>query len=345
MLLEPYLHYADPALEEKYEIAFRKPTTREVVREVGRVRREVEIMLAKLGVSEFELKPPMKGFLVHDLTLKQRAALNEALGLPYAQRNLAERENILKQPIHENRERVVHLPTYFARRNIKASFSTRPFHEACEQYAGTERIPYMRTSVAEQFADAFDALAELNMSPIIEDSWRPMEVQRGLYRRRVAGIAKNNKLWTPPEIAEVASSFTANMPGLAGHQAASALDWGIMEGKTRLDVGNTYPEGKPVSSLDFPYVTYSQWRARKIFETLMLALGFKLLKTENWHASRGDRGMSLGTQVPAPKIIYGPIKNFDRTTGKVEPYPKNEIDVPFFTPDEIGEIVEQARAA
>ena len=106
---------------------------------------------------------------------------------------------------------------------------------------------------------------------------------------------------------------------------------------------NTYAEGKPVSSISFPYVTAEQWRTRTIFAQTMQAAGLKLLDTEDWHASYGDRGMSIDRTARKTSARYGPLLGFDRLTGAVEPYPEERVDEAFFSASDIEEIVAGAR--
>lgn len=336
----PFINYADPVLERSIGIAFRKPRKDEI----SRVREEVATMVIELGKIAWELETPPKGFLSHDLTTEQRSTLNEALGLRYAEHNIAQQDEIVNMPIRESGENMVHLPGFLAEHGIHAAFSRRPFHEACGSFAGKERIAWVRRSVAELMADAFAALAQIDLQPFIEDCWRPPEVQKGLYRRRIEGAARSTK-WNAEQIEEVTTSLTAAMPGLAGHQAGAAIDWRIQgrDGKL-LDLGNNYAEGKPVSSIDFPYVTFEQWRTRTIFKSLMQAAGLKLLATEDWHASYGDRGMSIDRHARRTSARYGPIKGFDKDDGAIAPYPPQEIDTPFFTIEEIDRIVHDARS-
>lgn len=337
---EPLIYYADPALEKACDIPLRKAKKGEV----ASVQDEVSAMIASLSKKEFAVEPPPRGFLAAELTPKQRSLLNESLGPQYAARNIAQQREIVQVPIVESGERMVHLPSFLDEHGVRASFSRTKFHEACEEFAGKDRIAYVRRSVAELLADAFAALGKVHLKPYVEDCWRPPAVQRGLYKRRLQGVARSTD-WNPALIEEVTSSLTAPFPGVAGHQAGAAIDWRLQDPDGKLlDLGNLYGEGKPVSSIHFPYVTFDQWRTRTLFKALMQSAGLKLLDTEDWHASYGDRGMSIEKSVRKVSARYGPLLEFDRITGEVQPYAPEDMDTPHFTTVEIERIIADARA-
>ena len=337
---EPLTRYADTALEKACNVTLRRPKKGEV----ASVQDEVSRMIEDLRITQHVVEPPPRGFLAADLTKRQRDLLNQSLGPQYAARNVAQQADIVRVPIVESGERMVHLPTFLADHGVRAGFSRTKFHEECEEFAGKDRIAYVRRSVAELLADAFAALKKLKLKAFVQDCWRPPAVQRGLYRRRLQGVARSTD-WDVPQIEEVTSSLTAPFPGIAGHQAGAAVDWRLQgEDDRLLELGNEYGEGKPVSSIHFPYVTFDQWRTRTLFKAVMQSAGLKLLDTEDWHASYGDRGMSIEHSARKVSARFGPLLDFDRLTGEVRPYAAEDVDTPHFTPEEIKRIVADARA-
>jgi hypothetical protein len=176
----------------------------------------------------------------------------------------------------------------------------------------------------------------------VEDCWRPPEVQEGLLLRRIIQIAFENPDWRPEKVQTVATSLTAPRPGLAGHQAGAAIDWTLRNFSYRRpfepNLGNEYAEGGAISSLDFPYLTFQQWKTRTLFEQSMRLGGFKLLRTEDWHGSYLDRGMGIDG-IPMEKALYGPLQSFDVVSGTVEAYKPEDTEKDYISIEEVRHLV------
>ncbi len=225
------------------------------------------------------------------------------------------------------------------------TFSERKYEAACGSYAGVRRIKCLRREVAHKLGGVFLAFNHAGFLPHVEDCWRPEEVQEGLFMRRIIDIARSDS-HAPVQLVKImAMSLTASSPGIAGHQAGAAIDFRLKHIRTRdfCELGNSYPEGSIVSSLRFPYITAEQWKTRAIFAETMRMAGFKMLFTEDWHASLGDRGMGSSEKVTMKSAHYGPLHSFDVEQRKVHPYPKDAIDKPFLDDEEIRLLVDIAR--
>jgi D-alanyl-D-alanine dipeptidase len=334
-------YYAEAAWENELGIRFCDPKKRQV----GELEKKLQEIADHLGVEMLPPVLPPKGFLIGRLTQDQRQKLNLLLGPKYAERNADQQLSLHQVIIQECNERMVSLQDTCVARDVKANFSTTTFHEACGVWAKKPRIMFTRMEVANGIAHVTKAFNAIGLKPYIEDCWRPPEVQRGLLIRRIVDIARKNIDWDTEKVKMVATSLTAPSPGLAGHQAGAAVDLRLQRTRNGkfLDIGNEYAETGAVSSIDFPYVTFSQWIARTLFANTMRMGGFKLLTTENWHASRKDRGMGVDGSITMQKALYGPLKHFDRKTGVVTPYPSEEVDVPALSDGTILTIVHAAR--
>jgi D-alanyl-D-alanine dipeptidase len=335
------MHYASEVLDRALGI--------EYVDVDETVRREIQSTVQRiadlLGREPPPVTVPDRGLLSHKLTPNQRGVLNAVLGPEYAQGNTQHQELLRSVPIVECGERLSALRSAIEARQARALFSDLPFHEACASWAGQQRVFFLRKEVTEKIAEVAVALNRVGFMPQIEDCWRHYLVQRGLLVRRIIGIARDYGDWDWRKVVETAGSFTAPAPGLAGHQAGAAVDLRLCDLNTRtlLDLGNEYPESGAASSIDFPYLTQDQWRTRTIFQATMHSAGLKILRTEDWHGSHGDRGMGIDGRVWMSQAHYGPIVDFDRATGAITPYPQNLVEGLYLNEDQAERLVARAR--
>jgi len=335
--------YADEEVEKELGIRFIDAQPDRLMR----LRERLRVIADKLNrkFDDATCTPPAKGVLEEKLTVNQRKRLTAVLGPVYAKKYTAVLQEIAGIRIDECYEKMVPLLGELDEWGVSYTYSTVPFHEACGEWAGKQRIMYVRKQVASSAAAIFKALNMIGFKPHIEDCWRPPEVQKGLLVRRIVDIARENADYDWKTVYLHAASLTAPASGFAGHQAGSAIDWQIRRNTPReefLDAGNKYAEGGAPSCLDFPYLTCSQFRTRMIFLMSAYWGAFKVLNTENWHMSAGDRGM-VGGKVVSDTVHYGPISEFDRVTGAVQPMANDEADSYFFCDSEVERIVNDAR--
>ncbi|MBU1123302.1 hypothetical protein KJ652_01820 [Patescibacteria group bacterium] len=312
-----------------------------------KMKRKLQIVADQLDRALPKIMPPAKGVLNAKLSANQRNILNAVLWPQYAKRHAEHMANLTSIPIQDTDEPMVDIKDVIAKRDVSFTYSTLPFHEACGNWAGKDRVMYVRQEIAHKAASVFRALnhREVRYKPHLEDCWRPPEVQKGLYIRRVIRIARENPSWDMEQVKMHASSLTAPAPGFAGHQAGAAIDWQLRRtgDENFLDSGNYYAEGGACSCLDFPYLTFNQFRTRVFFLLTAHMGAFKVLSTENWHMSSGDRGMVRG-EIKMATAKYGPIRSFNKQTGRTESYEAGDIDVPFLIDDQIQELVDLAGA-
>ncbi len=331
--------YAGEAVEKALGIRFQE-APRERLEHLRTRLKVVADRLNRRFIDE-DCLPPPKGLLAEKLTAQQSKLLTAVLWPIYARKYALDLKDLSVIRISECREKMVSLFSELDSWGVKYTYSTIPFHEACGAWAGKERVMYVRKQVASNAASVFQALNMIGFKPHIEDCWRPPEVQKGLFIRRVVEIARDNSDWDWKNVYLHAASLTAPAPGFAGHQAGAAIDWQIRRntpGEEFLDAGNKYAEGGAATCLDFPYLTFSQFRARIFFLLSSYWGAFKVLNTENWHMSAGDRGMVEG-EIMSETAHYGPIAGFDKETGEVDPMPDDDINPYFLCDSEVENLV------
>lgn len=339
------VHIPDGYAPEEVEKELHLPLKRQSKDGLLTVEKTLRIIADFLGRDAPEVAFPRKGLLIRTLTDRQRKELNAILTPQYARRNADQQKELLSVRIQETGEKMYDLESLLTRHRVGVVFSDRPFEDACGSWAGMKRIWWLRREVCDHISKLFSSLNEVGITPRVEDAWRHEIVQEGLFIRRLVALAREYPRWDAGTVHTVAMSFTASRPGLAGHQAGAAIDWRMMtrDAESFLDLGNDYPEGGAVSSLDFPYLTKAQWETRTLFAGVNALSGFRMLTTENWHSSRKDRGMSMGGGVTMQTAYYGPINDFDRETGEVVPYRTEDVDTLFLGESEAGILIEESR--
>ncbi|MDP3918131.1 MAG: M15 family metallopeptidase [Candidatus Woesebacteria bacterium] len=288
--------------------------------------------------------PPDEGFLRESLTNNQSKVIDGLLSEKYAEIAVQLQDKLVDSVnIKESGEEMVSLPLLFKQNNIPLSLSDRPFHDACGEWAGKERVFWARKGVSEKVLLVGRILQSLGIKLHLEDVFRPLGVQEGLFFRRVKLTLQQHPDWVNDwkKVWAEARSKTAVTPFTAGHKSGAAVDVTLrrMDG-TNLSLGNKYPEGGSKVAIRFPYITQEEWSTRQIFILTMEMANLRIYPFENWHASYGDLSAGIAafsdTDVTLNyKGIYGPIKGFSIETGEVEPYKEEDYFDPFFTEDEL----------
>lgn len=261
-------------------------------------------------------------FLASPLTTEQTATINEHETHAIARYCVDIQQQLKGVPIVETRERFVYLPD-FLRGEAESTYSDIPFHQACEQgWAGQPRQFWVRESVAARLALFGVMLAAVDKQLRIEDAFRPVGVQEGLFKRRVAWTRGEHPIWTNEEIIAEAQSKTAVTPRLASHKGGAATDATMLHRSTGkpASFGHAYPDGGALVFPRSPFVTREQWYNRQVYQVGAALSGLTLYVGEDWHVSYGDNLASLrpdGSVDPAYAAQYGPVKDFDRATGAI----------------------------
>jgi len=270
-------------------------------------------------------------FLRDTLTSEQKKSVNELETDEVAELSVKMQDGLLLVPIEESFERMTSLEEVFELHGITASFSDLPFHEACGDWAGKERQFWTREEFAQRLALMGAFLSNVGLQIHFEDAFRPLGVQEGLFRRRVAWTQADHPDWTIERVLNEARSKTAVTPRLASHKAGAAVDLMLRRTDgTFLDIGHKYPEGGALVYQRTPFVTQEQWHNRQLLVVASSLAGLSMYVGEDWHLSHGDNLASLDSNLdPRPGYVakYGPIKSFDKKSGEItEVYRAGELD-------------------
>jgi O-succinylbenzoate synthase len=296
----------------------------------------VERLAKSIGVSPVDIFIPEYGFLAEPLTLKQKNDLNDDLGQVYAHESVKFQDEVQNIEIEECGEKMVSLQDVFAEEGLTVFFSDKPYHEACGEWAGKSRVYWVREQVSRKLVMAIKALNEIGLTFTIQDAFRPVGVQEGLFKRRITDfILPEHPDWSWEKILLEARSKTGINPRLSGHKSGASIDATLttLEGE-ELPMGNKYPEGGAMVALNFPYLTKNEWQTRQLFSAVMRMVGLVPYPGEDWHASYGDNLAGKSTKTDNPSI-YGPIKGFNESNGEIIPYDFDEYDKPFFSEQEL----------
>lgn len=282
------------------------------------------------NVNEAEINIP-EFVLVEPLSNQQRKIVDEILGPYFAQRSVSQQEIIANVPIKESFEKMVFLPSILEGSGLPFSLSELPFNEACGDFANKTRVFWVRQSMGERLVALAKALSNIDVYMHLEDAFRPVGVQEGLFKRRVDWITKEHPDWDLNSVMTEAKSKTAVTARLASHKSGAALDTTFRSTATDkpLDLGNKYPEGGAIVAIDCPFVTAEQWRTRQLFANAFGMSGFGIYLGEDWHAAFMDNlsGVKNDKIINGYVAKYGPIKSFSMETGEIlEIYNSNEYD-------------------
>lgn len=315
---------------------------------LDKLNNQLEQVSNELGVSFHKSQIPTRGFISKSLSKEQEQGVNHFFEEEYASAAVQLQDRLTKIPVTEGGERMVYIPTLFRENNILLSLSTLPFHGACGDWGGKERVFWAREQVADRILKSGKALDTVDIVLHIEDAFRPVGVQEGLFLRRAKMILKEHPEWIEDweKVWAEARSKTAITPLMAGHKSGAALDITLRrksDGST-LSMGNKYPEGGAKVALRYPYVTQKEWSSRQLFTQTMEMAGLRIYPYETWHASYGDLSAGIAAfsdsdLTPNYEAIYGPLEGFDGLTGEVYPYPAEKYNQPFFTQSQLLKMI------
>lgn len=284
-------------------------------------------------ISELILRVP-EVFLSHNLNLNQKKSINETETEEAAAASVTMQESLLTVPIKESFEKMKNLESMFLEHGLRSSFSAIPFHKACGDWAGKERQFWVREEFAHRLALMGGLIETLGLQIHFEDAFRPIGVQEGLFKRRVAWTINDHEDWAMTQVITEARSKTAVTPRLASHKGGAAVDLMLRENDgVFIDIGHQYPDGGALVYQNTPFVTQEQWQNRQILKIASKLAGLSMYVGEDWHLSFGDNLASLNENlIPQAGYIakYGPIKEFSKITGEISDiYSLEELDTVF----------------
>lgn len=267
------------------------------------------------------------------LTAQQQELINKEEALNAAMDAEVFQHKVSQTDIQENFDSMVDLRATAPGQSFDWTFSKTPYHDACGEWAGKERMFWVRKTIASQLYELASKLHGIDLRMHFEDGFRPLGVQEGLFRRRIAMARTLNATWSDEELILEAKSKTAYTPRLAAHKAGAAVDLRLVDIQTNsfLDIGHEYPDGGEIVRLNTDFISQRQWQNRKVLEALASTVGLSMYPYEDWHLSSLDATAAVVNNENGPYVAkYGPIKHFSRETGEItEIYDQEELDTIF----------------
>lgn len=292
-------------------------------------------LISTLGLAEAEnvsLTLP-SGFLRTPLSSEQKKSINASETEEVAKTSVKMQDGLINVPIDETLERLVSIEETLADHSITASYSRLPFHEACGDWAGKQRLFWVRENFGQHLALLGLLVAKIGLSLHFEDAFRPVGVQEGLFKRRIDWTRTDHPEWPEDRVIEEARSKTAITPRLASHKAGAAVDLRLTAASSPLDIGHDYPEGGALVYLHSPFVTQEQWQNRQTLYVASRLANLAMYVGEDWHLSYGDNLASLNENLEPRRgyvARYGPIKDFNPESGEITyTYALEELDKVF----------------
>lgn len=277
--------------------------------------------------------------LVDLLTDEQIRAINERETPSIAEYCVEIQTALRNVPIRESFEPMRFLPDLFESERVTAAFSDIPYPDTAGAWAGKPQEFWVRHSMAIRLLHMGKILGHLGVQLHFIEAFRPEEVQTAMYRRRLARTRIEFPSWSEEQITAESQSKTASCPRLASHMGGAAVDLLLAhENGELLDFGHSYPDSGAIVFTRTPYLTASQWRNRQLLQVAAGLSDLTLYTGEDWHLSYGDNLASrdvCNNVRPGYFAPYGPIRNFDRTTGRItDAYLADAIDQSFVLPKE-----------
>ena len=186
------------------------------------------------------------------------------------------REEIFKVPVHESGEPLVEIIE-----NDKIKL--------LKEHAFLS--PYIREGVLDVLIRASNNLP-LNHKLLIVTAYRPISMQKKLWRNRLIQMAKRHPfkmIFRYKEWVNLASKYTAP-PGGSSHQCGAAVDVTILDqNNERLDMGTSFTDFGSIVNTHTDLITEKQKQNRRMLYEVMTKAGFVNYPLEWWHYSYGDR--------------------------------------------------------
>lgn len=276
--------------------------------------------------------------LVEPLSMAQRRVVDELETAEIAATCITAQAEIARIPIEESGEKLVYLPAYARRSAVRMSFSDMRYPDVSgPRFAGAPQLFWVREGFAEHLVLLAKIIAPLGLKLHIEETFRPLAVQAGMFHRRVDRTRQAHPTWNDDEVMAEARSKTASTARLAAHMAGAAADVFLRDIRTGklLDFGHKYPDGGAVVHPSSPFITAEHWTNRQTLQAAATLAGLALYIGEDWHVSFDDN--LYAWQKKKPIAHYGPVKSFNLSTGQiVETFAPTHFDQFFGAADVLG---------
>ncbi len=309
-------------------LQFRQPTKEEISELTDTLFLAAEELKA-----DFEFPHSHNGILVDAPTESQRKMLGDMLNVPYGNYFMNLQDGLRPINIQEAGDRMVNLQTVLPENGVKTSFSQAPINEFGGEWAGKPKVFWVRERVAEKLIKAGSAYNKIGLVPHFEDAFRPYGVQEGLFQTVVNRIVSEKGNISDGQLLAEARSMVAISPWISGHKAGASVDMTLksIEGNS-LDLGHPYLALGAQVAIDYPFVTWEQYRTRQIFAKVSEMAELTVYPGEDWHVSWGDNSADIMRPIEEKNNLvtqYGPIKSFDSKSGEIEPYAPAEYYQPY----------------
>jgi len=168
--------------------------------------------------------------------------------------------------------------------------------------------PLLRTSVRDRLVQAANSLPD-GYKLLIVTAYRPITMQRELYRNRLRQMAKAHPfqmIFLHWRWKRIVRQYTSP-PGGSSHQCGAAIDVTILDKDgNRLDMGTSFNDfGEKVHTYS-SLISDEQKKNRMMILELMAGVGFVNYPMEWWHYSYGDRMWAAYSG--EKECFYGPLK-------------------------------------
>tara|TARA_B100000073_G_scaffold340194_1_gene339685 strand:+ start:1709 stop:2401 length:693 start_codon:yes stop_codon:yes gene_type:complete len=223
-----------------------------------------------------------------------------------------------KIPIYDSGEKIVSVPS-----TIKL-IDPHPYLKSGAPYKNKDLIWALRETVLLKLINADNYLKSnyKDLSLMLYDSWRPMEVQEYMYNSAINAEyqklkinSDEDKLKLSEEVCKKVGKFwaypTQNPACPPPHSTGAAIDATLINSNGKvIFMGSNFDEMSPRSSPDFYQKNNSReallWKNRRqILKTVLMKFGFVQHPHEWWHFSYGDQLWAWKKQ--KPNALYGRV--------------------------------------
>ncbi len=199
---------------------------------------------------------------------------------------------ILRYPVSENFEKLLHIPEFARKAGVKIVFSRK------KRTRVSFPLFYLREGIMKRFLCAAEEMNKRGWVIRVEDAFRTRQMQNPLNRTRETfdAIMKiimwetGGKIPDPEFVFRRLTVLIATIPKIATHMSGSAVDISVLSMKTGIEIdrGAGYLEMNEKTFMDSIFISQKARRNRQIITEIMKKYGFHAYPFEFWHYSSGD---------------------------------------------------------
>ncbi len=169
----------------------------------------------------------------------------------------------------------------------------------------------VRNGFAARFYAFCASCKRLNLGVRVLDAFRSFEVQKSKFENTLGRLAIRFPDMSDEDRVEMAAVNTACSPWIAAHMSGAAIDLYLfdLDSNKNLDMGNEYRSLSCITNMNFPFLSFEQFKNRFIFQMLSDKHGFAVYHAENWHVSYGD--LIWAKEFGKCKSLYEPVRSID----------------------------------